>query len=48
MEFQIRHNKIRQAMAQVGADGCLLTTPVNVYYTCGHIIIGYVYITLQV
>lgn len=47
MEFQIRHNKIRQAMAQVGADGCLLTTPVNVYYTCGHIIIGYVYIPLQ-
>ena len=34
-------------MAQVGADGCLLTTPVNVYYTCGHIIVGYVYIPLQ-
>ena len=47
MEFQIRHNKIRQAMAQVGADACLLTTPVNVYYTCGHIIIGYVYLPLQ-
>ena len=34
-------------MAQVGADACLLTTPVNVYYTCGHIIIGYVYLPLQ-
>ena len=34
-------------MAQVGADGCLLTTPVNVYYTCGHIIVGYVYLPLQ-
>ena len=34
-------------MAQVGADGCLLTTPVNVYYTCGHVIVGYVYLPLQ-
>lgn len=47
MELAIRWEKIRKAMAQVGADACLLTTPVNVYYTCGHIIIGYVYLPLQ-
>lgn len=47
MEYQIRWEKIRNAMAQAGADGCLLSTPVNVYYTCGHIIVGYVYIPLN-
>ena len=47
MELAIRWEKIRKAMEQVGADACLLTTPVNVYYTCGNIIIGYVYLPLQ-
>ena len=47
MELAIRWEKIRKAMEQVGADACLLSTPVNVYYTCGHIIIGYVYIPMQ-
>lgn len=46
-ELDIRKNKIIAALKNVGADACLLTTSVNVYYATGRIIIGYVYIDID-
>ena len=46
-ELDIRKNKIISALKNVGADACLLTTSVNVYYATGRIIIGYVYIDID-
>lgn len=46
-ELDIRKNKIIAALKSVGADACLLTTSVNVYYATGRIIIGYVYINID-
>ena len=46
-ELDIRKNKIIAALKSVGADACLLTTSVNVYYATGRIIIGYVYIDID-
>ena len=46
-ELTLRTNKIISALKNVGADSCLLTTSVNVYYATGRIIIGYVYIDID-
>ena len=46
-ELDIRKNKIIAALKSVGADACLLTTSVNIYYATGRIIIGYVYIDID-
>lgn len=46
-ELDIRKNKIIAALKSVGAEACLLTTSVNVYYATGRIIIGYVYIDIE-
>ena len=46
-ELDIRKNKIIAALKNVGADACLLTTSVNIYYATGRIIIGYVYIDID-
>ena len=46
-ELDIRKNKIIVALKNVGADACLLTTSVNIYYATGRIIIGYVYIDID-
>ena len=47
MELEIRKNKIISALKNVGADACLLSTSVNIYYASSRIIIGYVYIDIN-
>ena len=47
MELEIRKNKIISALKNVGADACLLSTSVNIYYASNRIIIGYVYIDIN-
>ena len=46
-ELDIRKNKIIAALKNVGADACLLSTSVNIYYASNRIIIGYVYIDIN-
>lgn len=43
-ELKIRAEKIVSTLKEIGADACLLSTSVNIYYATGRIIIGYVYI----
>lgn len=44
-ELDLRVEKIRRAMRKANADGCLLTTPANLYYTSGRVFSGYTYIS---
>ena len=46
-ELTLRTNKIISALKNVGADACLLSTSVNIYYASNRIIIGYVYIDIN-
>ena len=46
-ELSLRTNKIISALKNVGADACLLSTSVNIYYASSRIIIGYVYIDIN-
>lgn len=42
-DLQLKWSRIQQAMQALGADGCLLTVDVNLYYTTGKIFSGYIY-----
>lgn len=46
-DFQLKWDRIQQAMKQINADGCLLTVDVNLYYTTGHIYSGYFYLPVE-
>ncbi|MDR1668192.1 MAG: Xaa-Pro peptidase family protein [Bacteroidales bacterium] len=46
-EYQIRIDKIRREMCAAGADACLITTNVNLLYTTGQVLAGYLYIPRQ-
>ena len=43
-DLPIKWERMQQAMQQQGADGCLLTVDVNLYYTTGRIYSGYFYL----
>lgn len=46
-ELQFRWVRLQNAMAQVGADGCLLSIDVNLYYVSGRIFNGYFYLPAE-
>ncbi len=46
-EQEIHIDKIRKEMEAVGADACLITSNVNMYYTTGQVMMGYLYIPLD-
>lgn len=43
-ELNLRYTKIREAMRQTGADACLVSTSVNLFYTSGRVFNGFTYI----
>ncbi|MDR0844149.1 MAG: Xaa-Pro peptidase family protein [Tannerella sp.] len=44
-DLQVRRKRVREAMLHVGADACLLSVDVNLYYLTGRIFSGYFYIS---
>lgn len=46
-ERRLRQQKIQTALLAVGAEGCLLSTSVNLLYMTGQVINGYVYIPAE-
>lgn len=46
-ELKLRRDKIRTLMAQRGIDAAIITCNVNLIYTCGRVISGYLYLPLQ-
>ena len=46
-ELVLRRQKIQAAMLKAGAEGCLLSTSVNLLYMTGQVINGYVYIPAE-
>lgn len=43
-ELPGRWKRLQDAMREIGADGCLLSTPVNLYYMTGRVYNGYFYL----
>lgn len=46
-DLELKWSRIQQAMQQNGADGCLLSIDVNLYYTTGQIFSGYFYLPVE-
>ncbi len=46
-DLKLKWTRIQQAMQQMGADGCLLSIDVNLYYTTGRIYNGYFYMPAE-
>ena len=46
-EQEIRIDKIRKEMRDMGADACLITSNVNMYYATGQVVAGYLYIPAE-
>ena len=44
-DYKIRFDRIYSQMKKAGADACLLSTHVNLFYVCGRIYGGYYYIS---
>ncbi|MDR1864025.1 MAG: Xaa-Pro peptidase family protein [Bacteroidales bacterium] len=44
-ELSIRREKIRREMRAAGADACLITSNVNLFYAAGQVLMGYLYIS---
>ena len=42
-DLKIKWDRMRDGMAKMGMDACLLTVDVNLYYTTGQIYSGYFY-----
>ncbi|MDR1403592.1 MAG: Xaa-Pro peptidase family protein [Tannerellaceae bacterium] len=43
-DLRLKWNRVQQAMKATGADGCLLSIDVNLYYMAGRIFSGYFYL----
>lgn len=43
-ELKRREENVRQSMQKVGAEGCLLSVDVNLYYMTGQVFSGYLYL----
>ena len=46
-ELKVRRDKIRILMAQQGIDAALITCNVNLIYTYGRVVSGYLYLPLN-
>lgn len=46
-ESRLRISKVRREMALVGADALLIADNTNIYYLCGAVFRGYVYVPVQ-
>ena len=46
-ELKLRRDKIRWLMAQQGIDAALITCNVNLLYTYGRVVSGYLYLPLN-
>lgn len=46
-DLQLKWDRIQQAMQKTGADACLLSVDVNLYYTTGQIYSGYFYLPTE-
>lgn len=46
-DLPVRLGKIREAMREAGADGCILADNMNMYYASGGVHNGYYYISLE-
>ncbi|MEG2066816.1 MAG: Xaa-Pro peptidase family protein [Tannerellaceae bacterium] len=46
-DLQLKWSRMQQTMQQIGADGCLLSVDVNLYYVTGRIFNGYFYLPVE-
>ncbi len=46
-DLQLKWNRLQEAMKKLGADGCLLSVDVNLYYVTGRIFNGYFYLPVE-
>ena len=46
-DLKIKWDRMRDGMAKMGIDACLLTVDVNLYYTTGQIYSGYFYLPVD-
>lgn len=46
-ELEKRRNRIRSAMSAKGIDAALITSNVNLIYTCGQVLSGYLYLPVK-
>ena len=46
-DYQMKWIRIQKVMQEKGADGCLLTNGINLFYTTGHIYSGYFYLPAE-
>lgn len=46
-DLQLKWDRMQQAMQKTGADGCLLSVDVNLYYATGRIYSGYFYLPAE-
>ena len=45
--MELRHSKIRALMEQQNIDAALITCNANLFYTCGQVVIGYLYLSVH-
>ena len=46
-DFQLKWKRIQEAMRQCGADGCLLSGGINLFYVTGVMYNGYFYLGVE-
>jgi Xaa-Pro aminopeptidase len=46
-DLQVRRKRVQDAMLHAGADACLLTMDVNLYYMTGQVFSGYYYLPVE-
>ena len=47
-DYRLKWNRIQEAMRQIGADGCLIASGVNLFYVSGTMYSGYCYFDKRV
>lgn len=46
-DLQLKWRRLQEEMSQMGADGCLLSVDVNLYYVTGRVYNGYFYLPVE-
>ena len=46
-DYQMKWMRIQKVMQEKGADGCLISNGINLFYTTGHIYSGYFYLPAE-
>ncbi len=46
-DYRLKWNRIQEAMRQIGADGCLIASGVNLFYVSGTMYSGYCYLPAE-